>query len=32
MILPRTQDWWQAYQQVRSQMTPLESLVEAAAQ
>jgi phthalate 4,5-dioxygenase oxygenase subunit len=29
MILPRTQDWWQAYTQIRSQMTPLETLVTA---
>jgi nitrite reductase/ring-hydroxylating ferredoxin subunit len=30
MVLPRTQDWWQAYLNVRSQMTPLEMLVAAA--
>jgi phthalate 4,5-dioxygenase oxygenase subunit len=29
MILPRTQDWWQAYLQIRGQMTPLETLVNA---
>jgi phenylpropionate dioxygenase-like ring-hydroxylating dioxygenase large terminal subunit len=29
MILPRTQDWWQAYQNTRAQMTPLETLLTA---
>jgi nitrite reductase/ring-hydroxylating ferredoxin subunit len=29
MILPRTQDWWQAYLNTRQQMTPLEALVAA---
>jgi hypothetical protein len=27
MILPRTQDWWQAYLNTRAQMTPLETLL-----
>jgi hypothetical protein len=32
MILPRTQDFWQAYLSFREKMTPLEVMVEAATQ